>query len=99
MLTAMQEQVDQLLAAGEKVGLLLASEDRLLFAGYPVLIEDLGPRDNLGYIAARLFAAIRALDGQEVEVILARGFGAMGLGLAIEDRLAKAAGGRVVEVH
>ncbi|MBC7250438.1 MAG: threonylcarbamoyl-AMP synthase [Anaerolineae bacterium] len=99
MLAAMKEQVDQLLAAGKKVGLLLASEDRGLFAGYPVLIEDLGPGDNLGHIAARLFAAIRALDGQGVEVILARGFGAMGLGLAIEDRLAKAAGGRVVEVH
>ncbi|MCG2767778.1 MAG: L-threonylcarbamoyladenylate synthase [Chloroflexota bacterium] len=99
MLAAMKERLDELLAAGKRVGLLVAYEDRDSFAGYPVIIEYLGPQDNLSHVAARLFAAIRALDGQGVDVILARGFGTIGLGLAIEDRLAKAAGGRVVEIH
>ena len=85
-------------AAGKRVGLLVASEDISVFASCPVLVQDLGSRHNLDHIASRLFAALRALDEQGVEVILARGFGTAGLGLAIEDRLTKAAGGRVVEV-
>jgi len=97
-LAAMNARLDELLAAGKRVGLLVASEDSALFAGYPAIIEDLGPRDDLSHVAARLFAAIRSLDEQGVEVILARGFSAIGLGLAIEDRLTKAAGGRVIEV-
>lgn len=52
----------------------------------------------LSLVAAHLLAAMCALDGQGVDVILARGFGAAGLGLVIEDRLTRAAGGRVVEV-
>jgi len=97
-LAAMNARLDELLAAGKRVGLLVASEDRDVFAGYPAVIEDLGPRDDLGHVADRLFAAIRALDRQGVEVILARNFGTTGLGLAIEDRLTKAAGGQIVEV-
>ena len=98
-LTAMRARMHECLATGKRVGLLVASEDRAVFDGYPVIIEDLGPRDNLRQIAARLFAAMRALDEHGVEVILARGFGTAGLGLAIEDRLARAAGGRVIEIH
>ncbi|MBC8447280.1 MAG: threonylcarbamoyl-AMP synthase [Chloroflexi bacterium] len=97
-LVAMQARLDELLSAGRRVGLLIAYEDRGAFAGRPVVVEDLGRRDHLGHVAARLFAALRALDRQGVEVILARDFGATGLGLAIEDRLTKAAGGRVIEV-
>jgi len=99
MLAAMKERLGELLAAGKKVGLLVAYENREFFADDAAIIEALGPQDNLGYIATRLFAAIRTLDAQRVEVILARGFGTMGLGLAIEDRLTKAASGRVVEAH
>lgn len=95
---AMLKQLQDLLAEGKSVGLLIASEDKAVFAGYPVSVQDLGPRDDLSLVAARLFAAMRALDGEGVDVILARGFGAVGLGLAIEDRLLRAAGGRVVEV-
>ncbi len=97
-LAAMVRQLDTLLAEQKSVGLLVASEDRSVFAGYPVIIEDLGSQDDLSLIAARLFAAMRALDAQGVDVILSRGFGLAGLGLAIEDRLTRAAGGRVVEV-
>lgn len=97
-LVAMRERLDELLAEGKRVGLLVASEDKAAFADYPVSIEDLGSRDDLRLVAARLFAAMRALDRRGVEVILARGFGSAGLGLAIEDRLTKAAGGQAVKV-
>ena len=98
VLVAMVKQLDQLLAQRKRVGVLVASEDKTVFAGYPVIVEDLGPRDDLNLVATRLFGAVRTLDEQGVDVILARGFGTAGLGLAIEDRLTKAAGGQVVEV-
>ena len=49
-------------------------------------------------IARGLYASLRALDEAGVAVILARDFGPHGLGLAIRDRLTRAAAGRVVFV-
>jgi L-threonylcarbamoyladenylate synthase len=96
---AMKARLAALLREKPRVGLLLSSEDRAAFDGYPVLIEDLGSRKNAEQIATRLYAALRALDARGAQVILARGFGATGLELAIADRLIKAAGGQVVKVH
>ena len=97
-LASMKEETDRLLREGKRVGLMLAQEDVALFEGEPVVIQNLGSKGNLGRIAHRLFAAMRALDQQGVDVILARGFGSGGLGLAIEDRLIKAAGGKVIRL-
>ncbi len=84
--------------AGDRVGLLLADEDVSALADLPVEIENLGSISSMRQIAQRLFAALRALDRVGVQVILARDLGSVGLGLAIRDRLTRAAGGRVVEV-
>jgi L-threonylcarbamoyladenylate synthase len=99
VLAAMQERLDELLSAEKAVGLLVSSEDMAVFEECPVIIEDLGSREHPGRIATRLYAAMRALDVRGVDVILARGFGNTGLELAIENRLSKAAGGHVIEVH
>jgi L-threonylcarbamoyladenylate synthase len=42
---------------------------------------------------------MRALDAAGVTVILAHDFGTKGLGLAIRDRLTRAAAGQVVRVR
>ena len=47
--------------------------------------------------AARLFAAMRALDRAGVDVIVTCDLGRTGLGLTIWDRLYRAAEGRVLE--
>ena len=57
----------------------------------PIHILSLGSADDLAQIARNLFAGLRALDEQGVDVILARDFGQEGLGLAIRDRLQRAA--------
>lgn len=98
VLGSMREKANHLLREGKKVGQMLAQEDVALFESESVVIQNLGPKGNLSRIAHRLFAAMRALDQQGVDVILARGFGPSGLGLAIEDRLIKAAGGRVIRL-
>lgn len=98
MLAAMQAEARRLQQTGLRVGLLLAVEDAPLFAGQGCILETAGLADDLQAVARHLFTALRALDAAGAEVILARDFGAAGLGLAIRDRLTRAAGGRVVEV-
>jgi L-threonylcarbamoyladenylate synthase len=90
-------------AAGQRVGLMLASGDLdgALFSIAPearqnVMVRELGP--DLSEVARTLYAALRDLDNARVDVILARAFStADGLGLAIADRMRRAAAGRVVD--
>jgi L-threonylcarbamoyladenylate synthase len=51
----------------------------------------LSPTGNLNEAAKNLFAALRKLDNGDVAIILATAFPATGLGLAINDRLRRAA--------
>lgn len=85
-------------AAGRRIGLLVPDEDRPLFADLPAVIVTPGPRADPAQIARGLFAALRALDAHGVDVILARQFPAKGLGLALADRLLRAASGRVIHI-
>jgi len=77
-------------AEGRSVGLLLANEDMASFEAacipYP-----LGASNDLEALARNLYAGMRALDDQGVKLILTRDFGKQGLGLAIHDRLLRAA--------
>ena len=57
-------------------------------------MEVLTPRGDSREAAARLFAAMRRLDGLGLDVIVAEPPPGGGLGAAIGDRLRKAAGGR-----
>jgi L-threonylcarbamoyladenylate synthase len=97
-------QAQTLVAAGQKVGLLLCDEDIAYVAPAcahhtsGVLIEPLGSERQLEQVARRLYAALRALDARHPDVILVREFGDAGLALAIRDRLTRAASGRVVRL-
>ncbi|MEN9561899.1 MAG: hypothetical protein RIR73_143, partial [Chloroflexota bacterium] len=76
-------------AQGRSVGLLLANEDMASFeSGVPY---PLGSSADLESIARNLYTGMRALDDQGVNLILTRDFGKQGLGLAIYDRLLRAA--------
>jgi L-threonylcarbamoyladenylate synthase len=80
------------------VGLLIADEDLDAFRDLPVELQSVGPAADLETVARRLFVALRALDRAGVSRILAREFGTRGLGLAVADRLMRAAAGRVIDV-
>ena len=88
--------------SGRQVGLLIAEEDRAPLARAGVAdiapIIALGRLDDLEHVARTLFAGLRALDTLGVDVILARAFPAHGIGLAVYDRLLRAAEGRVRRV-
>lgn len=84
-------------AQGEHVGVLVAEEDIPAFQDTGALIYSPGSAGDLTQVAAKLFAGLRTLEEAHVQVILCRNFGDQGLGLAIRDRLLKAAGGKVYE--
>jgi L-threonylcarbamoyladenylate synthase len=91
-------------ASGRRVGVLLASGDldaafsrvtRDAVADDRLIIRELGP--ELRDVARSLYAALRDLDAAGVDLIVARAFSQDdGLGLAIADRLRRAAAGRIV---
>lgn len=85
-------------AQGQRVGVLVADEDVATFQQSGALVYSLGDAANSEQIASSLFNGLRALEDAQVQVILCRQFNDGGLGLAIRDRLLKAAGGRVIEV-
>lgn len=94
-LTAMLAEAAVALARGERVGALAADEEAATLEDAGVRVARLGPADNLAAISRRLYAALRELDGAGLDLLLAHSFGSEGLGLAIEDRLRRAAGGHL----
>jgi L-threonylcarbamoyladenylate synthase len=98
MLTAMAAEARAALARGARVGALLADEEADALAGLPVRVAPLGPGDDLAEVTRRLYAALRALDDGSLDLILAHTFGREELGLALWDRLRRAAGGELREV-
>lgn len=61
-------------------------------------IISLGSRENLEEIARNLFESLRKCDDLGVEYILCQGFSEKGVGLAIMNRLNKAAGYDIIDV-
>jgi L-threonylcarbamoyladenylate synthase len=91
-------EVDQAVAAGRWVGVLAVAEELPALAGIAATVVSLGTEAEPETIGRQLFARIRELDRQGVDLILVRGLAQSGLGLAIWDRLVRAAEGHVVEV-
>ncbi len=78
----------------EKTGVICFSEYRAMFGGCTV--ESIGAAQDKAEQARRIFDALRAFDETDVEAIYAQCPNDEGLGLAIANRLKKAAGFQVV---
>ncbi len=92
-LSAILAEAARAIAAGQRVGILVADEEAEAFADMPVTLALLGPRADLAVVSRQLYAALRELDSQDFDLLVAHTFGREGLGLALWDRLRKAAGG------
>ena len=80
----------------ETVGIICFHEFIGQFSGH--IVHDLGHEADPAEQAQRVFDALRTFDGTEVTEIFAQCPGSEGLGLAVENRLKKAAGFHVIEV-
>ncbi len=96
--TAIKSESSRRISTGEQVGLLIADEDRAAVADSGAMIQAIGSLTDLESAARNLFAGLRALDESGVSVILARNWPPAGLGLAIRDRLLRAAEGKITHV-
>ncbi len=76
---------------GERIALLIAAEDRPFVVDFPGVVGVAGRLADLESVARDLYRVIRELDAAGVDRILAREFPPAGLGLAIRDRLRRAA--------
>ena len=94
------------MAQGQRVGILAPEED-VHGAGAGAggagrqrarAARAYGRRAEPETAAQALFAALRALDAEAPDVILAAGIGELSIGAAMHDRLMRAAEGRVVRV-
>lgn len=83
-------------AAQERAAILALPGHERLYAGRRVF--ELGEDDRVESVAAHLFAALRALDDEDVKVIYSEAVDAEGLGLAVMNRLGRAAAFRIVKV-
>jgi L-threonylcarbamoyladenylate synthase len=63
------------------------------------VVKSLGRRRDLKCVASRLFGLLRAFDAEKVDVIIAEGVGCEGVGLAVMNRLRKAAGYFIVKAE
>jgi L-threonylcarbamoyladenylate synthase len=90
-LTLLRQIADEEIGRGRRVGVLVLDEDIPTFTGLPVQVASLGSESDLWQAAHRLYTSMRSLDEQNVDIILARDLGREGIGLALHDRLHRAA--------
>ena len=84
-------------SCGQRVGVLISHENAEYFKAAD-FVGDIGNRDNEEEIASRLYELLRKCDEENINIIYSEEFDTPRLGLAIMNRLIKAAGHRVIEV-
>mgnify|MGYP000626674343 CR=1 FL=1 len=84
-------------AAGKKVGVMATEETKTLY--HADIILSLGSRAKPEEIGANLFKTLRKFDFLGVDVVYSEVFSEKGEGMAIMNRLNKAAGYRVLEAE
>jgi L-threonylcarbamoyladenylate synthase len=94
------ETADAALAEGRVVAIIAAEEDEESFTGLRsharLLLRTIGSQDSPDVVASRLYATLRELDAAGADIVLVRGFADHGLWAAVQDRLRRAAAGRIV---
>ncbi|MGL5478745.1 MAG: L-threonylcarbamoyladenylate synthase [Clostridium sp.] len=90
-----REMVHNYIKAGMKVGILISEENIDMYSEGEKIV--LGSYNDLSKVASNLFEALRKCNDLNVDIILAEAFTEEGLGIAIMNRLNKAAGYDIIE--
>jgi L-threonylcarbamoyladenylate synthase len=98
-LSAMVGKVNELamfyMRRGSRVGVLCTDETAGFYRAD--VVKSLGSRSDMGSVAQSLFARLREFDLEGIDVIVAEGVPLEGLGLAVMNRLRRAAGYNIVK--
>ncbi|MBS4200706.1 threonylcarbamoyl-AMP synthase [Bacillus sp. FJAT-49732] len=86
----LQSLVNEKRNEGLKVGVMASSENASYYEAD--LILDCGSRNNLSEVAHSLYYSLRAFDDAQLDIIFSETFPETGVGVAIMNRLDKAAG-------
>lgn len=81
---------------GKSIGIICTDETKDLYTRGHII--SMGSRKNKETIAKNLFSILRTLDGEDIDIILAEGVDLSDLGIAIMNRMMKAASGNVIDV-
>jgi len=84
------------MADGKRVGILATDESISNYDGD--VLRSLGSRSNMANIARNLFTLLREFDRENVDLIIAEGVPLLGIGLAVMNRLRRAASFNVLRV-
>lgn len=84
------EIVQNYIDDGKKVGIIATEETIGRYSN--AIVKSLGSRKDLELIARNLFKTLRDFNGEGVDIILSEAFEEKGVGIAIMNRLKKAAG-------
>lgn len=91
-----KEEASILLKEGKRVGIMATEETKSLYTEGNILIS--GSREKSETIAHNLFDILRNFDDLNVDIILAEGVDLDHIGMAIMNRMIKAASGRVIKL-
>ncbi len=83
-------------ARGEKTGIICTDETKALYQAD--VVKSAGTRSDDETIARELFLLLREFDDENVQTMYSESFSDMDLGMAIMNRLMKAAGQKVVKL-
>lgn len=81
---------------GEKTGIICTDETRALYRADS--IKSAGTRTDEESIAKELFRVLREFDDEQVTVMYSESFDKSGIGMAVMNRLMKAAGQQVIDL-
>ncbi|MBN2260184.1 MAG: threonylcarbamoyl-AMP synthase [Clostridiales bacterium] len=90
-----QEMIDEYTLEHKKVGLM--ATDNLLNSFDEVIKCSLGNANSIDDVGNKLFRCLRYLDQLKVDVIISESFDKKGFGIAIMNRLEKAAGFHIID--
>ncbi|OGO79572.1 MAG: threonylcarbamoyl-AMP synthase [Clostridiales bacterium GWB2_37_7] len=93
---AIQQLTEEQTKLGKLVGILATEETKQSYQ--EGVIVSMGSRDNLYTAAAAIFDALRQFDKQKVDIIYAEALSEENIGMAVMNRLKKAAGFNIIEV-
>lgn len=91
-----QQLVDEKVSAGFDVGVLASDETKDFYRNCTVL--SMGSRTRVGDIASNIFEKLREFDKTGVDIIFAEAMEEEYIGMAVMNRMKKAAGFNIIEV-